>query len=146
MTHDDTEKIGQEQLSTAPLQVLQGLLSGESVTAAAKAGQASRETVHRWLRDDFEFQAAYNRGRREIIEEIQDALLMTAREAVDKVGEAVRSGDVRVALAVLKGAGGLEGHSPRIGSGDPDLLQKEADIERNEEEAMMAIRALSATF
>jgi hypothetical protein len=146
MTHDDTQKTVQEQLPPAQLQVLQGLLSGESVSGAAKAGQVSRETVHRWLREDFKFQAAYNRGRREILEEIQDALLVTARDAMEKVAEAVRSGDVRVALTVLKGVGGLEGRSPRIGSGDPDRLQKEADIERNEEEAMMTLRALSSSF
>ena len=49
----------------------------------------------RWLRDDFEFQAAYNQGRREILEEIQDGLLVTARKAVGTVAEAINTGDVK---------------------------------------------------
>ncbi len=146
MTQNDTEKIGQEQLSPAKLQVLQGLLSGDSVTDAAKAGQVSRETVHRWLREDFEFQAVYNQGRREIAEEIQDVLLVTARQAADTVADAVRSGNVKLALAVLKGIGGLSGRPPNIRSGDSVQLALEADLDNREQESMNILRSISIQY
>lgn len=145
MTHHDT-KPGQENLSPAQLQVLQGLLSGESVTAAARMGKVSRETVHRWLRADFGFQAAFNQGRREILEEIQDGLLMTARDAAGQVAAAVKSGDVKVALAVLKGVGAFSGRSPQFGSGDPGKLEREADLEVQEEDAKLLDRAILASY
>lgn len=144
--HNDTQITGQEKLSPVQLQVLQALLSGESVTAAARAGQVSRESVHRWLREDFDFQAAYNQGCREISKEIQDVLLITARHAADKVAEAVRSGDVRVALVILKGVGGLSGRTVPIGSGDPVQLQGEAAMEKNEQEEMNMLRSISTPF
>ncbi len=146
MTHNDTEKTGQEQMSTAQLQVLQDLLTGASVTAAAKSGQVSRETVHRWLREDFTFRAVYNKGRREILEEIQDTLLATARQAADTVAKAVADGDVKAALAVLKGVGGLPGKAPHIGPGDPARLEQEVGIAAKEEESMLALRSLTAKF
>lgn len=146
MTHDATDSRDGDQLTPSQLQVLQDLLSGESVTAAAKSGKVSRETVHRWLREDFTFQAAYNRGRLEILEEIQDTLLAAARKAADTVTKAVADGDVKVALAVLKGVGGLSGKAPHIGPGDPLRLEQEDCIAAKEGESMLALRSLTATF
>lgn len=144
MPHDASNSGGGNQLTPAQLQVLQGLLAGESVTAAAKSGHVSRETVHRWFREDFAFQAAYNKGRREILEEIQDTILATARQAADTVAKAVADGDVRVALAVLKGVGGLPGQTPRIGSGDPEYLEREASIQAKEVDSLMELRSLTS--
>jgi hypothetical protein len=45
---------------------LAALLTGATVTAAADAAGVDRATVHRWLKDDFTFLVAYNRGRREL--------------------------------------------------------------------------------
>ena len=46
--------------------LLEALTAGATVTAAAAAARVDRVTVHRWLRDDFAFQAAFNRARRDL--------------------------------------------------------------------------------
>ena len=44
--------------------VLERLLAGETVTAAARAAKVDRSTVHRWLKEDYTFGAAYNQDSR----------------------------------------------------------------------------------
>lgn len=51
--------------------VIGELLRGQTITESAAVGGVAREIVHRWMREDFVFQASYNEGRREL----QDALL-----------------------------------------------------------------------
>src|SRR5438046_1747190 len=55
-------------LSGTQERALTMLLSGKSITDAATAAEVDRTTVHRWLKEDFGFQAALNRGRRELRE------------------------------------------------------------------------------
>ncbi len=70
--------------------VIERLLAGDTVAAAARATEVDRSTVHRWLKDST-FQAAY-----------QEA----ARLGRDKVLEPMRKG--RAALVMLcRGLGGL---------------------------------------
>ncbi len=110
--------------------VLEHLLAGETVTSAAKAGKVDRTTAHRWLREDYAFQAAYNRGRRELQEALQTRLLSLAEKAARTVEGAVEGGDSRAALAVLKGLGLLNGEPPEIGSDDPEDLEEEEQKQR----------------
>src|SRR5262245_45523135 len=85
--------------------VLEQLLAGASITRAAQAAGVDRTSVHRWLREDWSFQAAYNAARRDLMREIETRLVRLAEGAVQAVERAVRQGDVRAALAVLKGLG-----------------------------------------
>ena len=55
-----------EKLTAQQERVLERLLTGETVTAAAEAEGVDRSTVHRWRREDLAFQAAYNQRRREL--------------------------------------------------------------------------------
>jgi len=50
-------------------------------------------SVHRWLREDFGFQAALNRGKREIRRAIEAQLLQIGHEAVGTVERSVKDGD-----------------------------------------------------
>src|SRR3954470_11486988 len=102
------------------------LLAGKTVTEAAAAAGADRTTVHRWLKDDFAFLAAYNRGRREMREALQGRLMALADKAVGAVESAVAAGDGKAALALLKGLGLLPGRATGIGSDDPEELASEA--------------------
>ena len=51
----------------APIQaaIVEAMLAGNTITDAAAEAGVNRHTVHRWLKGDFAFQAALNRGRRE---------------------------------------------------------------------------------
>ena len=89
---------------------------------AAEVGGVSRETVHRWNREDWTFQAAVNRSRRDLQEAVERRLLAGAEKAMSNVADAVDEGDLSASLSVLKGLGVLAGVAQRLGSDDPDVL------------------------
>ncbi len=53
-------------LSTQQIKVVNALLAGSTVTKAATSAKVNRTTVHRWLREDWNFQATLNRGKIEL--------------------------------------------------------------------------------
>ena len=110
------------------LTVIELLIAGESITAAAKQAGIRRETVHRWMREDYEFQAALHRLRRELQESIGAQVLATSRRAAETVDKAVADGDVKAALQVLRGTGMLSGDRARAGSEDPSHLKDDAEV------------------
>lgn len=145
MTQNDTPSENARKLTPVQVRVLAGLLTGHTVTAAAADAGISCETVHRWLRKDYGFQAAFNCGQSEIVQEMKAVLLSTALAAAEIVGDAVQSGDVRVALAVLKGVGGLTGCSLQIGPDDEKELQREAELVRHKREHSHLMRSIGLT-
>jgi hypothetical protein len=62
--------------------VLGALLTGATVTEAAKAGNVDRATVHRWLSDDPVFIAAYNSYHIEMVEAVRQEVRFLAADAV----------------------------------------------------------------
>ncbi len=125
MPHNDTPNSRNPKLTSKQLEALASLLAGHSVTSSAQRAKVSRETVHRWLRDDFEFGAEFNRGIADRRREIGLAIERAVRSAVETVNAAIEDGDVRAALTVLKGAGFLCGKLGPVGSSDPDVLAEE---------------------
>ena len=121
MQHNATQI---EDLTPAQHLALEALLAGRTVTDAAAAAQVDRTTLHRWLKDDMAFQAAFNRGKRELRDAAHVRLMQVAAKAVDCVEQAVESRDAKTALAVLRGLGLLDGN-PEIGSDDPATLASE---------------------
>ncbi len=112
-----------EPLQPEQVTVLEALLHGETVTDAA----VSPRTVHRWLKDDFVFQAAFNRERRALMEAMQHRLFALTTIALDTVEGAVKGGDVKAALAVIKAVGALASAGSPIGSEDPTILREERE-------------------
>ncbi len=104
--------------------VIAELLRGQTITQASAAGEVARETVHRWMREDFTFQAAYNAGRRELRDAMQARLVRMAQRATEVVEKAIEDGDAKAAMDVLKGMGLLTGKPESIGSGNPDELAR----------------------
>ena len=98
-----------------------------------------RTSVHRWLREDFAFQAAYNRLRRELQRELEARLDRAVQAAAATVCAAVEAGDLRASLAVLRGSGVLSEARAPIGSEDAAELEDET---RAEAEARAAARLL----
>ncbi len=85
----------------------------------------NRSTLHRWLRNDFNFQAGLNRGRRDLQENFMHRLERLNIDSAACVGRAVHEGDVKTALEVLKRLGTLA--KTAIGSDDPAVLQSETE-------------------
>jgi hypothetical protein len=111
-----------DALSPSQETVLTVLLTGKSVTDAATAAGVDRTTVHRWLKEDFGFQAAFNRARRELREALTAKLMALAEKATEAVEKSIAEGDGKTALALLKGLGLLPGELPTIGSDEPQDL------------------------
>lgn len=84
--------------------VLAALLSGSTVTAAAKAGKVDRATVHRWLSDDPAFIAAYNSYRLEMVDAIRQEVRFLSAEAI-KALRSVLTDEATPAVVKLKAAG-----------------------------------------
>ena len=110
-----------EKLTNQQERVLERLLAGDTVTAAAKAVKLDRSTVHRWFREDLEFQAAYNEGRYELRAATRDRLFRLTERAAETVEHAVESGDVRTSLRLLERLGLLT--PPGIGSVNVEDLE-----------------------
>jgi hypothetical protein len=138
MPQNDTHLDPEEELTATQIVALEALASGWTVTAAAGEAGVNRVTVHRWLRDDFHFQAALNRARRDLREAAMTRLLNLGDLAAGAVQEAVEHGDVRVAVAVLKGLGLLSEKAIKIGSCDPKKLKTVAD-QQAKTDALLAL-------
>ena len=127
MPQNDTDLDPEEELTPTQLTALEALAAGSTVATAAVTAGVNRVTLHRWLRDDFSFQAALNRARRDLREATMARLLKLGESAAGTVEEAVTQGDVRVAMAVLKGLGILSEHAAKVGSCDPEQLSALAE-------------------
>ena len=119
-----------EALSPVQATVLAELLSGKTITDAATAANVSRMTVHSWLREDFAFQAAWNRARSELCSENYSRLERLAVKSVDCLEKAIDANDVKIALEIVKGMGIL-GRSP-VGSEYAGELEAEAAENRQQ--------------
>ena len=148
MSCDETAPIATLEASHSGLtaiqsEVLSALLSGETIKAAAELADVDRSTVHRWLRDDWDFQAARNRG----IEAIQSAtitgLQALAQSALEAVQNSIRDGDQQTAINVLKGLGVLSGHQLTPRSGNPDVLREESEVRSREAASNLKIKGWS---
>ena len=113
-------------LSPVQEKALAAILAGKSVTDAAVAVNIDRATLHRWLRQDFEFQARLNAGRRELRDGLQARLLHLADEAAAVVESAInKRHDTKTARVLLRGLGLLPGELARIDSDDAGELRDE---------------------
>jgi hypothetical protein len=118
------------ELSPSQITALAALLAGSAITVAAEQAAVSRETVHRWLREPV-FAAAYNRQRRDLWEATETRLLRLADRATTVVERALdQDGDVKAALALLKGLGLLAGSTPARGPDTPESVEDEQIKER----------------
>ena len=119
-------KTSNTAISAAQERVIEGLVGGGSITSAAGVGGVSRQTVHRWLRDDFEFQAQLNASRADLRVEAEDRLFALAGEAIGAVESALQQGDANVGLSILKGLGLLVGKQPASASESASALRSQA--------------------
>ena len=134
-------------LSSAQEKVVEELLSGSTISRAAKVAGVHRSSVHRWMTEDFLFQAELNRKRMEIRQAMNISLLRVRSRALATVEGAIDDGDVRAALIALKSD--LEAPAGWIGSTDPQELEraaqnreKEAEIYKKERDFPMMLRGV----
>ncbi len=94
-----------DKLTPAQAAALDRLAMGSSVTAAAEAVGASRQTVSEWLNRNPAFQAALNRRRAEVWGETADRLRALLPRALDRIEAAIDSEGpegLQAAIALLR--------------------------------------------
>lgn len=139
-------QVATECLNPQQERAVELLLTGMTVTAVAATIGVSRETVHRWLRENFRFIAAVNRGKRELSNAASARLLAAWNKAAENVATAVENGDLKASLLVLRTFGTAFGVNSSIGSDDPEKLADDADLTATELRNAAHVRRLMATI
>jgi hypothetical protein len=103
------------ELNPKQLKARDALITGRTITEAASDAGVHRSTVHRML-DDAEFVASLNARRSELRPAADSRLDHLQAKALDALEAALDDGNARIALALLKGVGLLDGEKPYIGS------------------------------
>ena len=98
MPQNATAQKAKDDLTPTQSIVIEALIGRVTVTDAATAGGIDRTTVHRLLRNDFVFQAAYNQARLELHEATMTRLLKLSKAATCTVEHAIQNGDVGTAV------------------------------------------------
>jgi hypothetical protein len=120
---------------------LGALLSGKTATDAAAAADIGRRTLYDWIQKDCRFQAALNRGRRDLRQAVGCRVEQLAAEAAECVAQSVRKGNVKAAMEILKG---LKLLAPRnIGSDDErtlwlDQLEEQRQLEKRDRQLVLS--------
>jgi len=118
---------GIETLAAEQQTALELLLLGKSVAETAKSAGVARQTVHRWLKHDATFRAAYNEWHDQLKESSRSRLLMLTDKATDALEKALEAGDARAALQLLKGMGLIKDEP--AGPTDPQEVKKSMEME-----------------
>ncbi len=124
-------------LSPAKTAALDALLAGKTATDAAAAAGIGRRTLYHWLAKDFDFQAALNRGRRELQQAVACRIERLTADATECVGDAIKKGDVKAALEIVKRANVFA--PAKIGSDDELLLRIEAEERQQHRDDRLAL-------
>lgn len=97
------------EISAPQRRAIEAMLPGKSLTDAAKAAGVNRSTLWRWLNKDAEFQSALNSYKREAFDQLSMRTTALASLAISAVESALRAGDEKAGIAVLRGLGFLNG-------------------------------------
>jgi hypothetical protein len=137
LRQNETAAAGLPAIPAQQEQALAALLTGATVTAAARRAGVARQTVHRWLSDDPAFLAEYNRARREMADAVSQSLRLLSGQAVKVLKSTLTSTrtpealKVRAAVAVLKLAAGPP-------DGPTDAEDARVEVGRRDQKRRMA--------
>jgi len=116
------------ELSPPQQTAIQLLTSGHTLVASATAAGVSRMTLHRWLKGDAAFSAAFNAWQKDVLDTARGRLLALTDLAVTTVAKSMSRGDARTAFKVLNSIGLLERAQP--GSTDVGEIERQQNLER----------------
>jgi hypothetical protein len=110
------------------------LILGKSDTEVAEAVGVNRSTIWEWRTVHPIFMATLERRRAEVWRQPQERLRSLLSKAVENLGQAVASGDLKASIELLKAVGMYgDGTKNAIGEQDPEKLirqQAEAQVDR----------------
>jgi hypothetical protein len=100
-------------------EVLKALMAGAGPGAAAEAGHIGRATLYRWMKNDEPFQSAIRAWHDSTRVTARGLLHAVTEQAANVLAQRVREGDLKAALAVLRGQGILTPAAPHAGEPEP---------------------------
>jgi hypothetical protein len=134
-----TPNKGQQKPTFKPLSIEQQnaidlLILGKSDKEVAEAVGINRTTIWEWRTAHPIFMATLERRRAEVWRQPQERLRSLLSKAVENLGQAVESGDLKISIELLKAVGMYgDGTMNAIGEQDPDKMirqQAEAQVDR----------------
>jgi transposase-like protein len=84
---------------------LRYLVEGSSVAETARSMGVARSTIHRWIKNDATFRAAYEEWQEEALASVRSRLLALTDRATDSIEQSVKAGNSAVSMQVLKSLG-----------------------------------------
>ncbi len=116
-------------LNPAQNAALTVIVAGGGMIAAANAAKVHRGTLYRWMQKDAAFQRALEGEQDRALCAARRQLMTFVEDCASNVRNAVRCGDVRVSLSVLRGLGLLR----KIESCESVVSAEEAEAEAKPE-------------
>ena len=131
-------------LSPEQRTAIEWLTAGESPTSAAVAAGVGRTTVYRWMKEDPNFQAAYNAWQADVTATVKAQILAAATVAVQAVVGSMAKGDAKTGLALLKQLGMIA--PPKPGPVEPDKVARTQRAARERAQMQLIADEESAAF
>ena len=134
MPNKSQQKPTWKPLSIEQQNAIDLLILGKSDKEVADAVGVNRTTIWEWRTAHPIFMATLERRRAEVWRQPQERLRSLLSKAVENLGQAVESGDLKSSVEVLKAVGMYgDGTMNAIGEQDPEKLirqQAEAQVDR----------------
>lgn len=140
----DIARVGMDALPAVQRKAMESLLTGTSLAETARTAGVARSTIYEWLKRDAAFQAAYNQWHEMMKEGCRSRLMTMMDKAASAVEKALEAGDVRPALALLKGMGMISREEER--STEVQDVAKENSTKQKRKRAKLVSEEMMAEF
>lgn len=144
---NETQQNTTKDLSQRQQAAINALLRGSTMTDAAKKAKVDRTTLYRWIEDP-EFEAVYNRERRDLQATLRRQMSLLAEEAVDTVRNLLTSEEVPASVRLRAAMTVLERNqlrSDQHGPTDPEKVRRLREARAKGEEEQLRLASLAAT-
>ncbi len=119
-------------LGPKQVKALELLLKGRPVKEIAKKVRVHRVTLHKWMKRNAAFAAAYNQWHEHMQDSVQSRLMMMGEKAADALEKALESGDGRLAMRYFEKMGFAK--EREIGPMNVEEVRQQRELEKKKKE------------
>jgi hypothetical protein len=128
----EVEKAILQDLGPKQLKALELMLKGRPVKEIVKKVRVHRGTLHRWVKKNAAFEAAYNQWHEQMRETGYSRLMMLGDKAADAIEKALERGDGRLGMRFLEKMGFAK--EREVGPTDVEEVRKQRELEKKKRE------------
>ena len=133
-----------EGLSAGEALAMNCIMSGGTMTAAAKAAGVSRETLYQWMKPGMRLCEAVAVWKQDVATTARTRLLMMTDIATRNILEALKKGDARLAMTLMQKLGILS--PPPVGPTQVEAATERMTVRNGEEALSQSVRLRAASF